>query len=340
VTNDAATSSAPDVSTSDPALRFDVVGIGNAIVDVISQEDESFITDHGLEKGAMSLIDADRAVELYGRMTNPSQASGGSGANTLAGVASFGGTAAFIGKVRDDELGQAFRDDIRDIGVAFDVPAAADGPPTGRSMIVVTPDAERTMNTALGAATTLYAADIDTNLVQASQVLYCEGYIWDIDVTKDAIRTAIAAAKEAGRKVSFTLSDGFCVERHHADWQRLLDGPIDILFGNTDELAILTGTDDVAAGLESIRGKAEIVAITRSAEGSIIVTADQTIEVPAEPVEVVDTTGAGDLYAAGFLYGLTSGTDLATAGRYGSIAAAEVISHVGARPLVSLASLI
>lgn len=334
MTNDAADSTASDT-------RFQVVGIGNAIVDVISQEDEAFITDHGLEKGAMSLIDADRAVELYDKMTDPSQASGGSGANTLAGVASFGGSAAFIGKVRDDELGQAFRDDIRGIGVAFDVPAADEGLPTGRSMIVVTPDAERTMNTALGAATTLYPADIDPELVQASQVLYCEGYIWDVDVTKEAIRTAIAAAKEAGRKVSFTLSDGFCVERHHADWLELLDGPIDILFGNTDELAILTGTDDVMAGLESIRGKAEIIAITRGAAGSIIVTADETIEVPAEPVaEVVDTTGAGDLYAAGFLYGVTSGADLATAGRYGSIAAAEVISHVGARPLVSLASLI
>lgn len=289
----------------------------------------------------MTLIDDDRAVELYEAMDDTVEISGGSASNTMAGVASFGGRAAFIGKVRDDELGTAFRQDIRKVGVAFDVPPAPDGPPTGRSMIIVTPDAERTMNTSLGAATTLYPEDINTDDVKASAVLYCEGYIWDVPVTKDAIRVAIAAAKEAGRLVSFTLSDGFCVERHLDEWHQLLDGSIDVLFGNTDELAILAGTDDLDAGVEAIRGRAQLIVITRGAEGSIIITPDETVHVPAEPVAaVVDTTGAGDLFAAGFLYGLTQGNELAECGRLGSVAAAEVISHVGARPQVALSSLI
>lgn len=321
--------------------KFDVIGIGNAIVDVLSQQDDAFLATHELAKGAMTLIDDERAVELYEAMDETIEISGGSASNTMAGIASFGGRSAFIGKVRDDKLGTAFREDIRRVGVAFDVPAAPDGPPTGRSMIIVTPDAERTMNTALGAATTLYPEDINTADVADSAILYCEGYIWDVPVTKDAIRVAIGAAKESGKLVSFTLSDGFCVERHLDEWHELLDGSIDVLFGNTDELAILTGTDDFDAGLEAVRGRAMLVVITRGAEGSVIITADETITVPAEPVDaVVDTTGAGDLYAAGFLFGLTQAKGLAECGRLGSIAAAEVIQHVGARPQVALSTLI
>jgi len=320
---------------------FDVIAIGNAIVDVLSQQGDDFIAEHGLAKGSMTLIDNDRAVELYNAMSDTTEISGGSAANTAAGIASFGGDAAFIGKVSDDQVGAAFREDIRRAGVAFDVAAAVGGPPSGRCMVVVTPDAERTLSTALGAATTLYPDDINADDVAGSSVLYCEGYIWDVEVTKEAIRKAIGIAKENGRKVSFTLSDGFCVERHFDDWHAMLDGTIDVLFGNADELAILAGTDDFDAGIEAVRGKAELIVITRSAEGSVIVTADETIVVAAEPVaNVIDTTGAGDLYAAGFLFGLTSGRDLAECGRLASVAAAEVIAHVGARPQVALSSLI
>lgn len=323
------------------AATFNVMGIGNAIVDVMSQEGDDFVGTMGLTKGAMVLIDDDRAVELYGAMSETTEASGGSAANTMAGIASFGGRAGFIGKVHDDHLGKVFRADMEATGVSFDVAAAIDGPRTGRSMIVVTPDAQRTMNTSLGAATTLYPEDIDTAAVAASSVLYCEGYIWDIDITKQAIRVAIDAAKAAGQRVSFTLSDSFCVTRHHDEWHELLDGSIDILFGNTDELATLTGTDDFDAGIEAIRGRAEIACITRGAAGSLIITADETIEVPAVPVDtVVDTTGAGDQYAAGVLFGITTGRSLAEAGRLGSAAAAEVISHLGARPLVALSTLL
>jgi len=315
------------------------MGIGNAIVDVMSKEDDDFISTMELTKGAMVLIDDDRAIELYGAMSDTTEASGGSAANTMAGIASFGGQAGFIGKVHDDHLGQVFRSDMQATGVRFDVAPATEGPRTGRSMIVVTPDAQRTMNTSLGAATTLYPEDIDTAAVAASSVLFCEGYIWDVDVTKQAIRVAIDAAKAAGRRVSFTLSDTFCITRHFDEWHELLDGSIDILFGNTDELATLTGTDDFDAGIEAIRGRAEIACITRSELGSLILTADETIEVPAVPVDsVVDTTGAGDQYAAGVLFGITSGRSLAEAGRLGSAAAAEVISHLGARPLVPLSS--
>ena len=319
---------------------YDVIGIGNAIVDVISQEAEEFIGANELVKGAMTLIDADRAVELYARMNPAIETSGGSAANTMAGLASFGGRSAYIGKVRDDQLGEVFAHDIRAVGVDYDVKPGADGPPTARCLIVVTPDAARTMNTFLGISSLLHPDDIDHDLVGSGDVLYCEGYIWDIDITKQAIRSAVNTAASAGRKVSFTLSDSFCVERHHQEWLELVDGPIDILFGNTDELGALYETDDLDAAVAAVQGRVDIAAITRGADGSLIITPDEVIEIAAEPVEnVVDTTGAGDLYAAGFLYGYTNGHDLATSGMLGSLAAAEIISHVGARPAVSLADL-
>lgn len=311
---------------------YDVVGIGNAIVDVIAQHDEEFLDRFDLVKGAMVLIDSARAVELYEAMQAVTEASGGSAGNTLAGVASFGGRAGFIGKVADDHLGQVFAADSRNCGVHFDVKPGVGGEPTGRSMIIVTPDAQRTMNTYLGAATTLYRSDIPVQAVGDTKVLYCEGYIWDIDVTKDAIRYAIDLARASGARISFTLSDSFCVERHFDEWHELLDDRIDILFGNHDELLTLTRTDSFADAIEAVRGRCEILCATRGPAGSVIVTADETIEIPAVPAEPVDSTGAGDQYAAGFLYGYTNGYGLYDAAMLGSAAAAEVISHMGARP--------
>lgn len=321
--------------------RFDVVGIGNAIVDVISQESEDFIVDNELVKGAMTLIDAERATSLYATMAPAIETSGGSAANTMAGIASFGGSAGYIGKVRDDQLGDVFAHDIRAVGVDFEVQPGTEGPPTARCLIVVTPDAARTMNTFLGTSSLLHPDEIDTDFVAAAKVLYCEGYIWDIDITKQAIRKAVDACRSAGNAVSFTLSDSFCVERHHAEWLELVDGPIDILFGNEDEIRALYETDDFDTAVAAVQGKVGIACLTRGAKGSVIVTPDEVLEIAAEPVaEVVDTTGAGDLYASGFLYGYTRGLDLASCGRLASIAAAEVISHVGARaqvPLIDLA---
>lgn len=315
-------------------MAYDVVGIGNAIVDVISKQADEFIDRFGLTKGAMVLIDAERAVELYDAMDVMTETSGGSAGNTMIGVASFGGTASFIGKVAADDLGRVFGDDSEASGVSFVVEPGHDGAPTGRSMVIVTPDAERTMNTFLGAATTLYRSDIPENVVAASKFLFCEGYIWDIDVTKDAIRHAIAIAKDAGRKISFTLSDSFCVDRHFDEWHELLDNDIDLLFGNEEELMTLTKADTHAEAIEMVRGRCEVLCATKGSEGSLIITADQTVEIPAIPVrQVVDTTGAGDQYAAGVIYGLTHGLDLFDSGLLGSKAAAEVISHMGARPM-------
>lgn len=315
-------------------IGYDVVGIGNAIVDVISQQGDDFIASYGLTKGAMVLIDAERAVELYDAMDVMTETSGGSAGNTMIGVASFGGAASFIGKVANDELGRVFGDDSVASGVSFTVPPASGGQPTGRSMVIVTPDAERTMNTFLGAATTLYRSDIPDDIVAASKYLYCEGYIWDIDVTKDAIRHAIQIAQQAGRKISFTLSDSFCVDRHFDEWHELVDNDIDVLFGNEDELMTLTKAESHAEAIEMVRGRCEILCATKGPEGSVIVTADETVEIPAVAVpDVVDTTGAGDQYAAGVLYGLCRGMSLYDAGMLGSKAAAEVISHMGARPM-------
>lgn len=317
--------------------RHDVVGIGNAIVDVISREAEDFITRWGLTKAAMTLVDADRAAELYEHMAPAIETSGGSAANTMAGIAGFGRNAAYIGKVRDDQLGAVFRHDIRATGVDFDVAPAAEGLPTARCLIVVTPDAARTMSTCLGISQFLEPADIDEDLVAGARVLYCEGYIWDIPRTKDAIRHAIEVAHGAGNEVSFTLSDTFCVERHLPEWHDLLDGPIDILFGNEHEFCVLAGTDDVDEAVEWVRGRCRVVAVTHGPRGSTLVTPNETVDIDAVELDgVVDTTGAGDLYAAGFLAGWTAGEPLKVCGQLASLAAAEVIGHLGARPATPL----
>ncbi len=317
-----------------------VVGVGNAIVDVISNVEESFITEHGLEKGAMTLIDTERAISLYDVMPSPTEVGGGSAANTIVGIASLGATAGYIGKVRDDALGATFRDDLRAAGVTYDMPLASAGEPTARSMIQVTPDAERTMNTFLGISAALEPADIDLAFVASTEILYCEGYLYDAPPAKEAIRLAMTTAKEAGKKVSLTLSDGFCVDRHRDDFLALIVDTVDILFGNEDEIGSLYQTTDFDEAARRAAADCDLVCLTRSAEGSVILNGGESIEVAAVPVaNVVDTTGAGDLYAAGVLFGIASGRDLATCGRLGSLAASEVISHIGPRPLVSLADL-
>ena len=323
--------------------ELDVVGIGNAIVDVISTEGHDFIEANGLVKGAMTLIDAERAVELYAAMAPAIETSGGSAANTVAGVASFGGQVGYIGKVRDDQLGEVFAHDIGALGVRFDVAQATDGPPTARCLIIVTPDAARTMNTYLGASTELHPDDIDPNLVGAAQVLYCEGYIWDVDITKEAIRKAISICSGAGGTISFTLSDSFCVERHHQEWLDLVDGPIDLLFGNEHEICTLYETgDDFNAAIAAVQGRCQVAALTRGEHGSVLVTPDEVIEIPPTPAaNVVDTTGAGDIYASGFLYGWTHGMNLTQCGHLASQAATATITQFGARPTAgALAALI
>lgn len=320
---------------------LDVVGVGNAIVDVISTVDEDFIATHELNKGAMTLIDAERATSLYAAMPPGIEASGGSAANTAAGLASLGSAAAYLGKVRDDQLGEVFVHDLRSAGVAFDVPQGSDGPPTARCLIRVTPDAERTMNTFLGISAFLSPDDIDDAVVASASITYCEGYLWDMDIAKEAIRSAMSVAADAGRTVSLTLSDSFCVDRHRDEWLDLLDDKVDLLFANEAEICSLFETDDFDLAASKIEGMVPISALTRSAAGSVVVANGEQIVVPAAPVDgVVDATGAGDLYASGFLHGLAGGADLARCAEIGSIAAAEIISHIGARPLVPLTTLI
>jgi len=314
---------------------YDVVGLGSAIVDAITHADDAFVEEWGIEKGGMTLIDEQRAHLLYDAMGPASETSGGSAANTVAGVASFGGRAAFIGTVRDDQLGEIFRHDIRACGVDFDVPPGTEGPSTARCLILVTPDAQRSMSTYLGISSLVDPANVDEELVASSKVVYCEGYLWDMPQTIEAIKKAFDHARQAGGKVGFALSDDFCVDRHRDDWLRLVDERVDLLFANEEEICALyeCGFDEAA---EAVRGRCEIAVLTRSEHGSVVVTADETIRVPAEPVHVEDTTGAGDLYAAGFIYAHTQGQDLETCARLGSAAAAEVISHLGARPLIPL----
>ena len=319
---------------------LDVVGVGNAIVDVIASVDESFIGDHDLVKGAMTLVSAERSAELYDAMPPGIAASGGSAANTMAGVASFGGRAAFIGKVRDDQLGEVFIHDIRATGVSFDVPPAPDGPATARCLVQVTPDAERTMNTYLGTAALLEPPDVDTDLVASAGITYCEGYLWDVQVAKDAIRVAMAAAAAAGRTVALALSDSYCVQRHRDEWLDLIEDRVDVVFANEAEVCALHSTDDLGAALDRTASMARTVAVTRSARGSVAVQGSEAATVPAAEIPaVVDATGAGDLYAAGFLWGLSRGAPLTRCAELGSLAAAEVISHVGARPKVALSQL-
>ncbi|MDE0066352.1 MAG: adenosine kinase [Acidimicrobiaceae bacterium] len=322
----------------EPSL--DVVGVGNSIVDVIAMVDDDFIEKHGLAKGAMTLIDEERATSLYAVMPPALEISGGSAANTVAGVASFGGSAAYIGKVRNDQLGEVFAHDLRAAGVGFDVSLASSGPPTGRSLIQVTPDAERTMNTFLGTSTLLAPADIDGELVASAAITYCEGYLWDVDVAKAAIRSAMDAASEAGRLVSLTLSDSFCVDRHRHEWLDLISDTVDLVFANETEICSLFEIDDFDAAAAQAAEITEVVALTRSARGSVVVSGNERVEVPAVDVaEIVDATGAGDLYASGFLFGLATGAGLQRCAELGSIAAAEIISHVGARPRARLGSL-
>jgi sugar/nucleoside kinase (ribokinase family) len=320
---------------------FDVVGIGNALVDIISHVEDGFIDEHGLVKGAMTLVDTDRALALHRSLGTSVEMSGGSAANTVCGVASLGGRAAYIGKVSDDDLGGAFGHDLLAVGVSFAPGGPADGVPTGRCIIAVTDDAERTMNTYLGASSLLTPADVDTDLVAAARVLYMEGYLYDRPEAKEAFRHAARASHDAGRLVSLTLSDSFCVDRHRDDFRALVTDEVDLLFGNADELIALYETDSFDEAVAAVRADCRLAAITLGARGSIVVTHDDVVEVPAVGVpHVVDTTGAGDLFAAGFLFAHTRGDDLASCAHIGAIAAAEVISHVGPRPLVELRTLL
>jgi sugar/nucleoside kinase (ribokinase family) len=324
-----------------PDQPIDVVGIGNAIVDILTYATDELLEEHGLLKGSMLLIDEARAIELYGILGPAVEVSGGSVGNTVAGVASFGGMAAFIGKVRDDEFGDIYRHDIRSLGIRFDVPAASSGPPTARSFIIVTPDAHRTMNTYLGTAGELDEADIDHDLVASADITCLEGYLWDMEGARRAMRAAVATARDRGGRVALTLSDGLCVDRHRADFAELIAGEVDVLFANADEIRSLYEVDDFEEAAARVRDAGcPIAFLTRSEHGSVVVTADERVDVPADHVErVVDTTGAGDLYAAGALFGLAHGLDVETCARLGSLAAAEVISHIGARPACSLREL-
>jgi sugar/nucleoside kinase (ribokinase family) len=321
---------------------YDVVCIGNAIVDVLSKADDAFLKGNRLTKGAMTLIDAAKAEVLYSAMGPGVEISGGSAANTAAGIASLGGRAGYIGKVHDDQLGAVFRHDIRAAGVTFATPPATSGAPTARCLIFVTPDAQRTMQTYLGACVDLGPDDVSEKMVSTASVTYLEGYLWDKDAAKEAFRKAVKVAHGAGRKVALTLSDSFCVERHRAEFRDLVDNHVDIVFANQHEIESLYQVKDVESSVAQLGAKkGRITVITRSEKGSIIVGDGGVHNVPAEPIgKIVDTTGAGDLYAAGFLYGLTQGKDLPTSGRIASAAAAEIISHIGARPEVSLAELV
>ena len=337
----AVSASMPFGGASDRPARFDVVGIGNALVDVIAHADDEFLHAYELVKGSMTLIETDRAVELYSALSGAVEMSGGSAANTMTGVASFGGSAAYIGKVDDDDLGEVFGHDLRAVGVTFAGGGVDHGTPTGRCVIVVTPDAERTMNTFLGVSSELHIDDLDDEVIANGQILYMEGYLYDRDDAKAAFRHASHVAHEHGRRVSLTLSDSFCVDRHRDDFRGLVSDRVDLLFGNEDELISLYETDTFDQAVKLLRQECEFAAITRGSDGCLIITPTEQITVPAVPVDqVVDTTGAGDLFAAGFLHGLTTGQPLEECGRLGSIAAAEVIGHVGPRPLVELKSLI
>jgi sugar/nucleoside kinase (ribokinase family) len=320
---------------------IDVLGIGNAIVDVIAHAEEEFLAREGLVKGTMTLIDAARAEALYRIMGPAIEASGGSAGNTIAGLASLGGSGAYIGKVRDDFLGQVYRHDITATGIRFETPAATSGPGTARCLILVTPDGQRTMNTYLGACVELRPADIDPDIVATAQITYLEGYLFDPPQAQEAFRKAAAIAHAVGHKVALSLSDPFCVGRHRMAFRELVDGHVDILFANEGEICSLYETDDFAAAAAAVRGRVEIAALTRSAAGSLILADEAEHRIAAAPVaRVVDTTGAGDLYASGFLYGLTRDLPLPICGQIGSLCAAEIISHFGARPEVGLAELV
>lgn len=321
---------------------YGLITIGNALVDVLAKTDDAFIEqqdrDHGMKKGSMNLVDQERALDLYSMMNGPTKMSGGSAGNTMACFASFGGKGAYIGKVADDALGQTFSNSLKDMGVTYETKPLEGGAPTGRCMIMVTPDGERTMNTFLGAAVELSPDDIDGDFIAGAQVTYLEGYLFDPPKAMEAFIKAARLAHEAGRLVSLTLSDAFCVDRHREAFRDLVAHHIDILFANEHELISLYQTDDLQAALEQVDKDCAVAAITRSEKGSIIIKSGQSYKIEAQPVsEVVDSTGAGDAYAAGFLYGYTEGMSMEECGRLGSIAAAEVISQMGPRPSKSLA---
>src|ERR671921_279084 len=318
--------------------RIDVLTLGNAIVDVLAQTDDDFLLAQGVHKGAMQLIDEARAEELFGAMGPATIVSGGSGANTAAGAASLGVRAGFIGKVKNDETGRLFAHDLNAIDVHYDVAPAQDGPATARSFILVTPDGERTMNTYLGASQNLTPDDVDDDTVRAAKIVYLEGYLWDPPAAKEAFRKAVGLAHGAGNAVALTLSDAFCVDRYRDEFLGLVrDGSVDILFANIHELQSLYTTSRPDTALAALREENVLGAITRSADGALIVSRGETRAVPAFPVErVVDTTGAGDLFASGFLAGLVKNLDLTDCARLGGLAAAEIISHLGARPQANL----
>jgi sugar/nucleoside kinase (ribokinase family) len=320
------------------ATRTDVLALGNAIVDVIASAEEDFLARHELAKGAMMLIDEARAETLYASMGPGKVVSGGSAANTIAGLASFGGRGAFIGKVKADELGKLYRHDLTSLGVAFGTASATEGAATARSFIIVTPDGERTMNTYLGACQGLSVADVDAKAVQNADIVYLEGYLWDPPAAKDAFRKASELAHAAGGRVAITLSDSFCVDRYRDEFLGLVrNRMVDIVFANEHELKSLYQTGDFDTALAALRAENIVAAVTRSEKGALAVTPDGVIAEPVFPVDrLVDATGAGDLFAAGFLFGLTSGREVRDSLRLGALAAAEVISHVGARPEVNL----
>ena len=322
------------------SVSYDVAAIGNAIVDVIAPADDAFLVDNALAKGAMTLIDAARAGELYARMAAGIETSGGSAGNTVAGVASLGGRAAYVGKVANDQLGEVFIHDTRSLGVHFQTPQLNSGAATGRCLINVTPDGERTMCTFLGASTELTAADVDAAVIEGAAIVYLEGYLFDPPEARRAFAKAAGLARASGRTLAITLSDAFVVERHRAALLAFIAAEVDLVFANEVELTSLFETADFDAATRAIRGIARIAAVTRSEKGSVVVTADACEAVEAFPVDrLVDTTGAGDQYAAGFMLGLARGRPLADCARLGGLAAAEVISHYGPRPQVSLAEL-
>jgi sugar/nucleoside kinase (ribokinase family) len=323
------------------AAKYDVLGIGNAIFDVLVQTDEGFLAAHGMTKGGMALIDEARALSIYQDMGPATEMSGGSAANTIVGVAGFGARTAYVGKVRDDQIGRLYSHDIRAAGVAFETKAAADGPATGCSYILVTPDGERTMNTYLGAAQELTPADIDAAQIAASSIVYLEGYLWDPKSAKEAFVKASTIAHGAGRQVALTLSDAFCVDRYRGEFIELMrGGTVDLIFANEAELHSLYQASDFDTALTQLRSDVKLGIVTRSEKGCVVASHDGVSAVPAFPIQkMVDTTGAGDLFAAGFLFGLVRNAGHEAAGRLGALAAAEVIQHIGARPQVSLKEL-
>jgi sugar/nucleoside kinase (ribokinase family) len=323
------------------SAKYDVLGIGNAIFDVLVRTDEGFLSRHGMTKGGMALIDEGRAAAIYRDMGPATEMSGGSAANTIVGIANLGARAAYVGKVKDDQIGRLYTHDIRAAGVAFETKPANDGPATGCSYILVTPDGERTMNTYLGAAQDLTPDDIDPAQIAAARVIYLEGYLWDPKNAKDAFVKAARIAHDAGRQVALTLSDSFCVDRYRGEFLDLMrNGTVDLVFANEAELRSLYETSDFDTALKQLRVDTKLGVVTRSEKGCVVASKDGVIAVPAFPIEkMVDTTGAGDLFAAGFLFGLVRGASHENAGRFGALAAAEVIQHIGARPQTSLKEL-